>query len=110
MNSLLHKSNHLSAFSTTSWSAQHNHLILGNLDVNRRERSEFVKATDSSNNRRVYLLQDFFLSLCYRQLPSLVTFLGEVKAVDEIFLVLLGAAKSEDKIKIGRSMRQTSEG
>ena len=100
LNSLLHKSNHLSAFSATGWSAQHNHLILGNLDVNRHERSEFVKATDSSNNRSVYLLQDFFLSLCYRQLPSLVTLLGEVEAVDEILYVLLGAAKSEGKIKL----------
>ena len=45
---------------------------------------------------RGHLFQDFFLPLCDRQLPGLVTFLGEVKAVEEILFVLLRAAENED--------------
>merc|ERR1719295_445992 len=60
---------HLSAFSTASRPTQHHHLILINL------------------------LQDFLLPLCYWQLPGIFTSLGEVKTVDEVLLVLLGAVR-----------------
>ena len=46
--------------------------------------------------KSIHLLQDFLLPLCYWQLPGIFTSLGEVKAVDEVLLVLLGAAKSQE--------------
>ena len=60
--------------------------------------------------KKIHLFQDFFLPLCDRQLPGIVTFLGEVKAVEEILFVLLRAAENEDECKLEENIFLTCAG